>query len=84
MNSNNKVAIITRTKNRVLLLDRAVKSVLCQTFDNWQHVIVNDGGDANPVDELVDRYLDQYAGRLTVIHNTQSKGMEAASRSPFH
>lgn len=73
------VAVITRTKNRTMLLKRAVESVLDQTYANWVHVIVNDGGKQEPVDELLTTYAQRYNGRLQVIHNPESLGMEAAS-----
>jgi glycosyltransferase involved in cell wall biosynthesis len=73
------VAIITRTRNRPALLGRAIESVLEQRFQDWVHVIVNDGGAPAEVDALVARYRDYYAGRLQVIHNPESLGMEAAS-----
>lgn len=79
MSAQPLVAIITRTKDRDILLKRAIESVLNQTCKNWCHVIVNDGGDPTPVNELVKDYTDRYKGRLTVIHNDLSKGMEGAS-----
>lgn len=74
-----KIAVITRTKNRCLLLKRAIKSVLGQSYKEWVHVIVNDGGDSAEVDALLNEYMDEYYGRLIVIHNSVSLGMEAAS-----
>lgn len=79
MHDRPSVAVITRTKNRPLLLRRAIESVLGQVSKDWHHIIVNDGGHANEVDALLSVYTDSYAGRLKVIHNEQSKGMEAAS-----
>ncbi len=79
MNPQRLVTVITRTKNRTLLLDRAVRSVMGQTHTDWQHVIVNDGGDPQPVNDLLQKYEAGYNGRLMVIHNPQSAGMEAAS-----
>lgn len=38
-----RVGIITRTKNRPLLLRRAIQSVANQTYKNYVHIIVNDG-----------------------------------------
>lgn len=73
------VAVVTRTKNRPLLLRRAIESVLGQTHQDWVHVIVNDGGDPAPVEALTAEYRDRYADRLTVVHNPESLGMEAAS-----
>ncbi|MBP2316092.1 glycosyltransferase family 2 protein [Azospirillum soli] len=73
------VAVITRTKNRPKMLERAFASVLGQSVGDWVHVVVNDGGDPAPVDALAERYREAYAGRLQVIHNPESLGMEAAS-----
>lgn len=75
------VAVITRTRNRAILLDRAILSVLNQTFLDWHHVIVNDGGDPEPVNQLLEGYRERYQGRLTLIHNESSSGMEAASNA---
>jgi len=44
MDGSKKVAIITRTKDRPLLLKRAISSVMNQTYKNYVHIIVNDGG----------------------------------------
>ena len=76
---NGKVAVITRTKNRKLLLPRALDSVVGQTFNDWVHVVVNDGGEPAAVDRLVAERAGRYAGRCHVIHNNTSRGMEAAS-----
>lgn len=73
------VAIITRTKDRPLLLRRAVESVLGQTYADWVHVIVNDGGDPAAVEQVVAPHAERYGGRLVRVDNPQSLGMEAAS-----
>lgn len=84
------VAIILRTKNRNAFLRRALASVARQTFTDWQLVIVNDGGDATALDDLL---RDAYNGepeRLAVLHHEESRGMQPAlnagiesSRSTF-
>lgn len=73
------IAVITRTKNRTFLLRRAIESVISQSYSNWVHVIVNDGGNSDEVKALVASYAAQYKGRLVLVHNEQSVGMEAAS-----
>lgn len=73
------VTFITRTKDRPLLLRRAIESALNQTSNNWNMAIVNDGGAQDLVNELVEEYKDDFNGRLTLIHNQTSLGMEAAS-----
>lgn len=74
-----RIAIITRTKDRVLLLERAFRSILDQTYDDWFLMVVNDGGAPEPVDQLVEQYRAEFAGRVAVLHNPTSLGMEAAS-----
>lgn len=74
-----RVAIIMRTKNRSLLLERAVDDVLAQTFSDWCLVIVDDGGDAEAVDAVVARRETAFDGRVRVVHNAESVGMERAS-----
>lgn len=75
------VAVITRTKDRTIMLERAAKSVKGQTFRDFVWVVVNDGGDPAPVDQIV-----RGTGLLNVhvIHHTVNKGMEAASNSGIH
>jgi glycosyltransferase involved in cell wall biosynthesis len=74
-----RVAIVTRTKDRTTLLERAVQSVLDQSFQDWFMVIVNDGGVKESVDRLVSTYCSRFNGRVAVIHNEESLGREAAS-----
>ncbi|CAN5385787.1 hypothetical protein BH10PSE7_BH10PSE7_28970 [soil metagenome] len=73
-----KVAVITRTLNRERTLARAFESVRSQTMKDFVWIVVNDGGDKAPVDEIVNKAVA--AGiAVTVIHHDRSHGMEAAS-----
>jgi len=74
-----RVAVITRTKDRPLLLDRAILSIHNQTYKDFVHVIINDAGDPVSVDALVEKYQDLIGDRVKIIHNKESHGMEAAS-----
>jgi glycosyltransferase involved in cell wall biosynthesis len=76
-----RVVIVTRTKNRPFLLPRALDSVLSQTYADWTHVIVNDGGERAFVDELVAARCARYGDRVKVLHLLVSGGMEAASNA---
>ncbi|SHO45759.1 glycosyltransferase family 2 protein [Desulfopila aestuarii] len=78
---NTTIAIITRTKDRPLLLRRAIESVLNQSEPNWHHVIVNDAGRKADVDSTLLPFLERYNGRLTIIHHPEPIGMEAASNA---
>lgn len=69
------VAIITRTKNRPIFLERAIKSVLSQTYKEYIHVILNDGGDIGDVEDVLKKYPDK---KRVTIHNKKSVGLVGA------
>ncbi len=73
-----RVAVITRTKNRPLLLKRAYESIRNQVFTDFQWVVVNDAGQVEPVQQIVE--IATKAGINTLLINRgESIGMEAAS-----
>lgn len=73
-----RVDVITRTRDRPLLLRRSIESVLNQTHENWIHIIVNDGGDKNVVQEIVDQFSSRYRDRLNLIQNATPLGTTAS------
>jgi glycosyltransferase involved in cell wall biosynthesis len=75
---SSKVAIITRTKNRSLLLRRAARSVESQTFNDYLWIIVNDGGDCGDVLKVINACAVDRR-RIRIVSNSISLGMEAAS-----
>lgn len=79
--ADGRVAILMRTKNRPVLLARALASVRSQTYSNWHLHLINDGGDKEELEALVAPYREVFEGRLTVKHHATSLGMEAASNS---
>jgi glycosyltransferase involved in cell wall biosynthesis len=82
-NNMKSVAIITRTKNRPLTLKRALSSVVCQTFKDFQWVVVNDGGEKEPV-EQINIEAQNLGIDVLVHHNEVSQGMEKASNIGLH
>lgn len=76
-----QVSIITRTKNRTLLLQRAIESVLSQSFEDWEQIVVNDGGDSIEINELVQRNKERLKNRLRVIENHRSPGRWGAANA---
>ncbi len=73
-----RVLVCTRTKNRPLLLERAAASVAGQTYDNYEWVVVNDGGSVSAVEDVLNR-CEVSPGQITLVSNQASVGMEAAS-----
>jgi SAM-dependent methyltransferase len=75
------VLVVMRTRWRLHLLQRGIRSVLAQTYPWWFLQIVNDGGPAHLVEADVDPYRQLLAGRLGVLHHERQRGMEAASNA---
>lgn len=76
--TDRSVAIITRTKNRPILLRRAAASVASQTHGDYTWVVVNDGGDVERVKAVIDTCgVERH--KIVLIDNKVSHGMEAAS-----
>ena len=71
-------SIIMRTKDRPVLLPRALESVLRQTYPHWELIIVNDAGAKEPVEAIVKQHKSENQN-IRIIHRERSTGMEAAS-----
>ncbi len=67
-----KVSIYIPTKNRLDFLRKAINSVIEQTYENWELIIVNDAstdGTKNYLDNLV-----ATNPKIKAIHHTESAG----------
>ncbi|KPA10797.1 Glycosyl transferase, family 2 domain protein [Candidatus Magnetomorum sp. HK-1] len=69
-----KFSIITPTYNRNILLKRAITSVLNQSFENFEHIIVNDAS-TNDLSEIIKSYHDD---RIIYIQHEMNMGVSAA------
>ncbi|MFJ4225988.1 glycosyltransferase family 2 protein [Paenarthrobacter nicotinovorans] len=76
-----RVTIVTRTKNRPVFLARALGDIFAQTFQDFELVIVNDGGDPSDVDRLTSQRPEIERERITTLHHSESVGMEGASNA---
>lgn len=50
-----KISIVTVTYNRAHLIERSIESILKQTYDNWELILVNNGSTDN-TQEVLDKY----------------------------
>ena len=74
------VSIITRTRDRPLFLKRAGASVMGQEeAPSFEWIIVNDGGEREPVEAVGADLREEDRARTRVRHLPVSRGMEHAS-----
>ncbi len=74
-----KVSIITATYNGEKFIERAIKSVLYQTFKDWEMIIVDDGSTDNTV-KIIKEY-SQKDPRIKLIELKQNSGGPAIPRT---
>src|SRR6516164_5521191 len=68
MNGRPVVSVITPTKNRLKLLCETMDSVRAQTFDAWEHIIVDDGSVDGSSEEVSRRMASD--SRIRYIRRT--------------
>ena len=69
-----QVSIVVRTKDRPELLRRALRSITTQKFEDWEAVIVNDGGAPATVDLVLGELPEHHRRRITALHSKPSRG----------
>ena len=78
---SDRVTIVLRTRNRPIMLARALASIGAQTFTGYRVVVVNDAGDEQQVRAVIDAQDPGLRQRIELVTNETSKGREAALES---
>ena len=80
-----KISIITPAFNSASTLEDMLKSVLCQTYDDYE-LIIRDGGSTDNTQELICRYEPLFKGKLKFLsepdkglYDAINKGIRAAA-----
>jgi glycosyltransferase involved in cell wall biosynthesis len=81
MLSEPAVAIVTRTQDRPITLDRTIRDILGQSFTDWRWVLVSDAGNLPAIEQVIARHAGDLAGRYTLLHRERSEGGGAGSNS---
>lgn len=74
-----KVSIITTCYNQSNYISDAIESVLCQTYDDWEMIIVDDASTDNSVD-VVQQYAKQDT-RIKLIQLSTNSGSPIVPRN---
>ena len=75
-NNNTLISVVIPTYNRASFLQRAVGSVLGQTYNNWE-IIVVDNNSIDNTDEVIASFNDE----RIIVHKINNNGVVAASRN---
>ena len=78
-NNNDLVSIIMPAFNCELFIKYAIKSVLCQTYSNWELLICDDSSTDRTL-EICQKY-SKTDSRILLVKNTHSKGAPGARNS---
>jgi len=73
------ISIILATYNRANLLPRAISSVLTQTYQNFELIVINDGS-TDSIEEVVRSFNDR---RIVYYKHPENKGVLAARNTGF-
>lgn len=79
MNGPPAVSVITPTKNRLKLLKEAMDTVKGQSFDAWEHIVVDDGSDDGTTVEVTKRSSED--PRIRYVRRTGEKSGAAVCRN---
>ena len=66
------VSIITPVYNGQDFLERSIKSVLAQTYENWELLLIDDGSSDNSV-QIIENYLED--NRIKLLRNESNSGI---------
>jgi len=78
MNENIKISIITPSYNQGAFIEQTIQSVLNQTYQNIEYIIV-DGGSTDNTLEIIDQYRD----RIDLVISEKDKGQSDAINKGF-
>lgn len=74
-----RVGVVVRTQNRPWFLDRALRDITSQSFEDWLVIVVNDGGDRREVERVVAAVGPSFSARVRVEHSDTATGRSAAA-----
>src|ERR1017187_7936626 len=74
---NPTVSVVIPTYNRARILPRAVKSVVSQTLEDWELLVVDDGS-ADDTEQVVAAFGDS---RIHYIRHERNRGQSAAQNT---
>lgn len=69
---NEKISVIMATYNCAGTVEKAIDSILAQTYEDWVMIICDDGSSDNTL-EILHRYERKYPGKFVIIQNDRNR-----------
>lgn len=69
---NDKVSVIMATYNCADTVEKAIDSILAQTYENWVMIICDDGSTDHTL-EILNRYKAQHPERFVILRNETNR-----------
>lgn len=69
---NDRVSVIMATYNCADTVEKAIDSILAQTYENWVMIICDDGSTDHTL-EILNRYKAQYPDKFVIIRNETNR-----------
>lgn len=69
---NDKISVIMATYNCADTVEKAIDSILAQTYENWVMIICDDGS-SDSTWEILNRYKAQHPDKFVVIQNETNR-----------
>lgn len=69
---NDKISVIMAVYNCAGTVEKAIDSILAQTYENWVMIICDDGSTDNTLD-ILNRYQAQYPDKFIILRNDANR-----------
>ena len=64
---NTKISVITVVYNAIDTIERTIKSVIAQLYDNYEYIII-DGGSTDGTLDIIEKYKEKMVCTFTTIN----------------
>ncbi len=71
-----KISVIIPVFNRITLISKAIESVIAQTFNEWELIVVDDCSTDNTYQFLCDKYKND--NRISIVQTPKNSGQGSA------
>ncbi|NES18036.1 MAG: glycosyltransferase family 2 protein [Symploca sp. SIO3E6] len=82
MSSQPLVSIITPFLNTEKFIQEAIESVIAQTYDNWELLLIDDGSTDSST-QIAQRYAEQYPGKVCYLEHEDHQNLGKSTSRNF-